>query len=269
MANNQVRQVSACIVPTYQAFSKTRNVLKTDSKRPGNTHQRGATFSTRCHNVEPQSAGPSRRDAMIALSTTLFASSPQDDAKAAYGEGARVFGSRTNTSDFIAYSGDGYRVVLPAKWNPNRSTVDGSALRYADNMRDDGANLDVVVTPTTNSSVKDLGSLEEFFPQISYLLGDQSFDGETKSEGGFASGEVVTAALLDSEEKTDAAGITYYTYHILTRTADGEGGGRHHLFKSAIANGKQYTLQVQALDKQWFKGSEKPLRTVLESFTVA
>ena len=32
-------------------------------------------------------------------------------------------------------------------------------------------------------------------------------------------------------------GRTYYTYEILTRTADGDEGGRHHLFAVTSANG--------------------------------
>lgn len=62
--------------------------------------------------------------------------------------------------------------------------------------------------------------------------------------------------------------MKYYYYHVLTRTADGEGGGRHHLLVSGVSNGKLYTLQVQTLDKQWFKGQDKPIQGVAKSFTI-
>ena len=48
-------------------------------------------------------------------------------------------------------------------------------------------------------------------------------------------------------------GRTYYQYEILTRTADGDEGGRHHLFSITAANGKLYTAKAQVGDKRWFK----------------
>ena len=52
-------------------------------------------------------------------------------------------------------------------------------------------------------------------------------------------------------------GKTYYQYEILTRTADGDEGGRHHLFATTVSNGKLYILKMQAGDKRWFKGLER------------
>lgn len=46
-----------------------------------------------------------------------------------------------------------------------------------------------------------------------------------------------------------SGGKTYYQAEILTRTADGDEGGRHHLFSSTVANGKLYILKQQAGDK--------------------
>ena len=58
-----------------------------------------------------------------------------------------------------------------------------------------------------------------------------------------------------------AGGKTYYEYEILTRTADGDEGGRHHLFSTTVANGKLYILKMQAGDKRWFKGLEREVAT--------
>lgn len=117
--------------------------------------------------------------------------------------------------------------------------------------------------------------------------------------GGFASGKVSVANLLtaDSVKKGDK---TYYRAEILTRTADGDEGGRHHLFDATVSNGKLYILNHQARggkgrttrtapalgscirrrphtcrapaqvgDKRWFKGLEASAKTVAQSFTVA
>jgi len=58
-------------------------------------------------------------------------------------------------------------------------------------------------------------------------------------------------------------GKTYYQYEILTRTADGDEGGRHHLFATTVSNGKLYILKMQAGDKRWFKGTERELARAL------
>ena len=43
-------------------------------------------------------------------------------------------------------------------------------------------------------------------------------------------------------------------YELLTRTADGNEGGRHHLLTAAVGNGNLYICKVQIGDKRWFKG---------------
>ena len=59
-------------------------------------------------------------------------------------------------------------------------------------------------------------------------------------------------------------------YEILTTTADGSAGGRHHLFASTVSGGALYTIAVELGDKRWVRGSyEKLVRTVLDSFIVA
>ena len=75
------------------------------------------------------------------------------------------------------------------------------------------------------------------------------------SEGGFAPGKVSVANVLTTGSRS-AGGKTYYQYEILTRTADGDEGGRHHLFATTVNNGKLYILKCQAGDKRWFKGLE-------------
>jgi len=56
---------------------------------------------------------------------------------------------------------------------------------------------------------------------------------------------------------------------ILTRTADGDEGGRHHLIQSAVSNGAVYTVHIQSGDKRWFKGQDKECKGSLDSFQVA
>lgn len=70
--------------------------------------------------------------------------------------------------------------------------------------------------------------------------------------GGFKAGKVSVANVLSVGQSTKG-GKTYYEYEILTRTADGDEGGRHHLISVAASNGKLYTFIGQAGDKRWFK----------------
>lgn len=209
------------------------------------------------------------RRAVLGLGALLGASATVRPADAAYGDSARVFAGKTKSGDFTSFVGDKYKVEIPSKWNPDGSVVDGSDLRYADNMRDDGANMDVIVTKAEHSSIEEYGSLEKFLPKVAYLLGAQSFDGATDSEGGFASGRVAAGSIIEQDVVKDGKGKAYNFFHILTRTADGEGGGRHHLLVSTVSDGKLYTLQVQTLDKQWFKGQDKVCQTVAKSFVVS
>ena len=43
-------------------------------------------------------------------------------------------------------------------------------------------------------------------------------------------------------------------YEILTRTADGNEGGRHQLLTATVGGGNLYICKVQIGDKRWFKG---------------
>lgn len=108
-----------------------------------------------------------------------------------------------------------------------------------------------------------LGSL-----QFSYLFGKSAYFGKTDSEGGFKSGVVAKAALLDSEiVKVD--GKPYYRIEVLTTTADGDEGGKHQLISATVNDGKLYLVKAQAGDKRWFKGAKKFVVGAVNSFKVA
>ncbi len=140
--------------------------------------------------------------------------------------------------------------------------------------------------------------------QVSYLLGKQSYSGQTQSEvslllslwsisvqlqcwlqclsleitgtlicnmcklqGGFKDNAVSTANLLESSA-TDVNGKPYYKLSLLTRTADNTEGGRHQIIVGTVADGKLYLLKAQAGDKRWFKGTKKFVEGVANSFSV-
>jgi len=113
------------------------------------------------------------------------------------------------------------------------------------------------------------GTPDEFLKEYSYLLGQQSYAGETMSEGGFAPNRVSSASVLDSDKSQDKKGRTTYIYNILTRTQDGMDGGRHVLIKAVEAGSDLYILKIQVGDKRWFKGYNKIAELSFNSFTVA
>lgn len=55
---------------------------------------------------------------------------------------------------------------------------------------------------------------------------------------------------------------------MLTRTADGEEGGRHQLVAATVSQGNLYLLLVRCGDKRWFKGADKVVKGTWDSFTV-
>jgi len=59
------------------------------------------------------------------------------------------------------------------------------------------------------------------------------------------------------------------SYEILTRTADGDEGGRHQIISAGVAGGKLWILKVQVGDKRWFKGTDKDAMGAADSFTLA
>jgi photosystem II oxygen-evolving enhancer protein 2 len=104
--------------------------------------------------------------------------------------------------------------------------------------------------------------------QVSYLLGKQSYNGKTQSEGGFLNDAVATASVLEASE-VQVNGRPYYKLSVLTRTADGDEGGKHQLIAATVKNGNLYLMKAQAGDKRWFKGVKKFVEGTVNSFTVA
>jgi len=219
--------------------------------------------------AQQQNEQPSRRAALGLLAGAAALVAQPEPSQAAYGEAANVFGKASNVSGFVPYAGEGYALLIPSKWNPSKERdFPGTQLRYEDNG-DAVTNLVVTVNKTDKSSIGGYGSPEKFLQDNSFLLGQQTFTGETQSEGGFKSGKVSSAALLDVQEATDKKGKPYYKYEILTRTADGDEGGRHQLITAAVSGGQLYVLKVQVGDKRWFKGVDRDAKGTWNSFTVA
>ncbi|KAB2085452.1 Oxygen-evolving enhancer 2-1, chloroplastic [Gossypium arboreum] len=210
----------------------------------------------------------SRRLALTVLIGAAAVGSKVSPADAAYGEAANVFGKPKTDTDFMPYSGDGFKLSIPSKWNPSKEVeFPGQVLRYEDNF-DTTSNLSVMITPTDKKSITDYGSPEEFLSSVDYLLGKQAYFGKTDAEGGFDSGAVATANILESSSST-VGGKPYYFLSVLTRTADGDEGGKHQLITATVNNGKLYICKAQAGDKRWFKGARKFVESAASSFSVA
>merc|ERR1711988_2044431 len=189
-------------------------------------------------------------------------------ALAAYGDSANVFGKITNTSGFVAFAGDGFSLLLPSKWNPSKEKDFPSvALRYEDNF-DAVNNLVVIKEKTDKSKIDEFGSPEQFLNSFSFLFGQQSYSGKTISEGGFAPDRVSAASVLDVESSTNRKGKTVYRFNILSRTADGDEGGRHQLISATVSGGILYILKIQVGDKRWFKGVKKEAEGAFNSFLI-
>lgn len=216
---------------------------------------------------EDETATVSRRLALSVLLGAAAIGSKVSPAAAAYGESANVFGKQKKT-DFTPYNGDGFKISIPAKWNPsNEVEFPGQVLRYEDNF-DASSNLSVMVTPTDRKSITDYGSPEEFLSVVDYLLGKQAYFGETTSEGGFDANAVAVANILETATPV-VGGKQYYFLSVLTRTADGDEGGKHQLITATVNNGKLYICKAQAGDKRWFKGAKKFVENAATSFSVA
>ncbi|XP_014522274.1 oxygen-evolving enhancer protein 2, chloroplastic [Vigna radiata var. radiata] len=210
----------------------------------------------------------SRRLALTVLIGAAAVGSKVSPADAAYGEAANVFGKPKTNTDFLPYSGNGFKLSIPSKWNPSKEVeYPGQVLRYEDNF-DTTSNVAVMVTTTDKKSITDYGSPEEFLSQVNYLLGKQAFFGQTDSEGGFDSNAVATANILESATPV-IDGKTYYSLSVLTRTADGDEGGKHQLITATVKDGKLYICKAQAGDKRWFKGARKFVESTASSFSVA
>ena len=142
-------------------------------------------------------------------------------------------------------------------------------MRYEDNF-DAVNNMEVIISKSSKSNITD-SSPQDFLSSISYILGESATSStfESKSEGGFKANAIAAASVLTTDTKKDANGKSYYLYEILTRTADGNEGGRHHLISATVSKGNLYIFRIQAGDKRWFKGANKEALGAWESFTVA
>ena len=195
-------------------------------------------------------------------------------ALAAYGDAARVFGSRSVDSSFIDYVGEGFKMSLPAKWSqPLRERPFPGTVAAFNDSGDTSNQIFVVAREASASSVAAIDP-EELLKQLTPLFGEQSFSGETRSEGGFRPNSVAAASLMDVTT-FEKEGKPYVRYDVLTRTADGEEGGRHNLLTAAVGEGaggkKQLFIQLVVVgDKRWYKaGGAAAARGTAESFTVA
>lgn len=77
-----------------------------------------------------------------------------------------MFGAAKKQSGFTPYSGDGFKVDIPSKWNPSKEKeFPGTVLRYEDNF-DATNNLFVSITPAAKGKISDYGSPEKFLDEV-------------------------------------------------------------------------------------------------------
>ena len=79
---------------------------------------------------------------------------------------------------------------------------------------------------------------------------------------------MATANILETATP-EVGGKQYYSLSVLTRTADGDEGGKHQLITATVSDGKLYICKAQAGDKRWFKGAKKFVENATSSFSVA
>jgi photosystem II oxygen-evolving enhancer protein 2 len=217
---------------------------------------------------EEDNGAVSRRLALTVLIGAAALGSKVAPADAAYGESANIFGKPKTDTDFLPYNGDGFKLSVPSKWNPSKEReFPGQVLRYEDNF-DATSNVSVMVIPTDKKSITDYGSPEEFLSKVDFLLGKQSSLFATASEGGFDPNTVATANILETSTPV-VGGKQYFFLSVLTRTADGDEGGKHQLITATVKDGKLYICKAQAGDKRWFKGARKFVESTASSFSVA
>jgi photosystem II oxygen-evolving enhancer protein 2 len=87
-------------------------------------------------------------------------------------------------------------------------------------------------------------------------------------QGGFDPNLVASANIFKAEEAS-VNGKPYYYLAVLTRTGDGNEGGRHQYVVSTVKDRKLFIFKAQAGDKRWFKGTQKFIEGAAQSFTVA
>nr|Q40407.1 RecName: Full=Oxygen-evolving enhancer protein 2, chloroplastic; Short=OEE2; AltName: Full=23 kDa subunit of oxygen evolving system of photosystem II; AltName: Full=23 kDa thylakoid membrane protein; AltName: Full=OEC 23 kDa subunit; Flags: Precursor [Narcissus pseudonarcissus]CAA55393.1 OEC 23kd protein [Narcissus pseudonarcissus] len=262
---------TACFLHHHAPSPATSNLSRTRSAT--NRDEQQQEHSARLQSPEADCATEndallSRRLALTILIGGAALGSRVSAADAAYGESANVFGKPKTNTDFQTVTGDGFKILIPSKWNPSKEVeFPGQVLRYEDNF-DTTSNVGVMVNPTDKKSIKDYGSPEQFLSQVDYLLGKQAYFGKTISEGGFEPNAVRTANILETSTPV-VGGKDYYSIHVLTRTADGDEGGKHLLITATVSDGKLYICKAQAGDKRWFKGAKKFVESAASSFSAA
>lgn len=260
---------TACFLHHHALAASTRS--SSSSSSPSPRHVSKTQLVCRAQKQTPhedEGNAVSRRLALTVLIGAAAIGSKVSPADAAYGEAANVFGKPKTNTDFLPYNGEGFKLSIPSKWNPSKEVeYPGQVLRYEDNF-DANSNVTVMVTPTDKNSITDFGSPEEFLSKVDYLLGKQAYFGETLSEGGFDPNVVATANILESSS-TVVGGKQYYNISVLTRTADGDEGGKHLVITATVKDGKLYICKAQAGDKRWFKGARKFVESTANSFSVA
>ncbi|VFQ90917.1 unnamed protein product [Cuscuta campestris] len=261
-----------CFYLRHHALSTPARTPSTSSPRPccplPRPICRAQMQSAAATEIDGGALAVSRRLALTALIASAAVASKASPADAAYGEAANVFGKPKTNTEFLPVSGDGFKLQVPSKWNPSKEIeYPGQVLRYEDNF-DANSNVCVLITPTDKNSIADYGSPEEFLSQVDYLLGKQAFSGKTESEGGFDSNAVATANILETSTPV-VEGKQYYSISVLTRTADGDEGGKHQLITATVSDGKLYICKAQAGDKRWFKGARKFVESTASSFSLA
>jgi photosystem II oxygen-evolving enhancer protein 2 len=225
------------------------------------------SFAVRASRSE-ESETVSRRAALALVAGVIAAGAKVGSANAAYGESANVFGAPKKQTGFTLFTGNGFSVDVPSKWNPSKEKeFPGTVVRFEDNF-DATNNLFVSVTPAKKGSISEYGPPEKFLDEVSFLFGKQAYEGKTASEGGFQNNAVATAAVLDAAS-VEVNGRPYYKLSVLTRTADGDEGGKHQLIAATVKDGNLYLFKAQAGDKRWFKGVKKFVEGAWNSFNVA
>ncbi|XP_021887763.1 oxygen-evolving enhancer protein 2, chloroplastic-like [Carica papaya] len=261
---------TACFLHHHALAASTRSSPSSPSQRHV-SNIRPAQVVCRAQKQAAQEEDANTVSRRLALSVLIGAAAigaKVSPADAAYGEAANVFGKPKTNTDYLPYNGDGFKLSIPSKWNPSKEVeYPGQVLRYEDNF-DSTSNVSVMVTPTDKKTISDYGSPEQFLSQVDFLLGKQSFFGATDAEGGFTDNAVATANILESETR-EVNGKQYYFLSVLTRTADGDEGGKHQLITATVNNGKLYICKAQAGDKRWFKGARKFVESTANSFSVA
>eukprot|EP00897_Mesotaenium_endlicherianum_P007380 jgi/Mesen1/6670/ME000342S05759 len=248
------------------AFSSSKSSANgTVVSLPQKVSVKSVNLTCRAQKVEEEAV--SRRAAITLLAGAAALTVKVNAAEAAYGEAANVFGAVKKQTGFITVNGSGFTIDIPSKWNPSKEVeYPGTVVRYEDNF-DAVNNLSVVIQPAKKGSITDYGTPEQFLEEFSYLLGKQAYSGKTTSEGGFAANSVVTASVLEASAPV-INGKTYYKLSVLTRTADGDEGGKHQLITGTVEDGKLYILKIQAGDKRWFKGAKRLAEGTDKSFQV-